>query len=68
METNDIEEMYRNMREQRRKDKLEIKVYLNRPMASMFKAMAFKQGKSRSELVGEIVTDYLKAMANGMVN
>ena len=51
-----------------RKDKqLEVKVYVSREIAELFKSIAHKEGKTRSMLFGEILTDYLKAMANGMV-
>lgn len=54
------EQIYKEIKESRKSERIEIKVYLNRDMASLFKAMAIKEGKTRSNFAGEILTKYLK--------
>lgn len=56
----DSEQIYKEIKESRKKDKIEIKVYLNRDMASLFKAIAIKDGKTRSSFIGDVLTEYLK--------
>ena len=56
----DSEQIYKEIKESRKKDKIEIKVYLNRDMASLFKAIAIKDGKTRSRFIGDVLTEYLK--------
>ena len=49
-------------------EKLEVKVYVSREIAELFKTIAHKKDMTRSELFGEILTDYLTAMAKAVIS
>lgn len=56
-------ETYVSKEEVRKMEKLEVKVYVSREIAELFKTIAHKKDMTRSELFGAILTDYLTAMA-----
>lgn len=58
------EEIYRKMKENKKKDKVLVKVYVNRQIASIFKAIALSEGKTRSDYIGELLTRQLKGMVS----
>lgn len=61
-------ETYVSKEEVRKMEKLEVKVYVSREIAELFKTIAHKKDMTRSELFGEILTDYLTAMAKAVIS